>query len=46
MVDFRKAFDLVDHQILNETKYSIINVMMLADPGLDPIYSTELSVLL
>ena len=45
MVDFRKEFDLVDHQILLK-KYSLINVLMLVFPGLDRIYLTELSALL
>ena len=46
MVDFRKAFDLVDHQILLKKNYSLINVMMLVYHGLDRIYLTEVSALL
>ena len=45
MVDFRKAFDLVDHQILLKN-YSLIHVMMLIYRSLDRIYLTELSALL
>ena len=46
MVDFRKAFDLVDHQIIFKKNYSLINVIILVYPGLACIYLTERSALL
>ena len=45
MVDFRKAFDLVDHQILLKKNYSHTNVVIPVYPGLNHICLTEVSAL-
>ena len=45
MVDFRKVFDLVDHQIILKN-YSQINVVIAVYTGLNHICLTEVSALL